>query len=654
MNLFFNFFDLKKRPQGQRPWFFSNFTIYLSSLCSLLVAVLFFQLISRTSVSTALSIISPEGLNTDLKTIVNSVYLGVDIPVFGRPESVAACMPSAISPLAVDPAKSDAKICSEVSNNSVSNIRVKIEGFDPPVTLNIHFSLFRLCTFALLIASAGAFFGIWLVRYFNRATIRHQNEQLKESLSLLASQVAHDIRSPLSAITSMEREFSTLPENSRLLLRSAVNRIHDIANNLLVKNREVSFGLSQKSMTIDPQKSSPTVESQSAYLLSSFVDAIISEKRMQFRSQIAIEIGAKFDSNAYGLFGNIQPTEFKRIVSNLVNNAVEVLSEKGTVTVSISKVGDLIQMRVTDTGRGIPPEILTRLGQRGETHGKAGGSGLGLFHARTTIESWGGKFEIESQVGLGTTVIISLPQAPVPAWFISALKIVPNTAVVVLDDDTSIHQIWQNRFDRIALAESQISVIHCSTPEQLRTWIRDNTLAAKDALYLVDFELIGFQDTGLSLVEELSLEANSILVTSRYEDPKIMKNCTRLGVRMIPKGMAGFVPISLSNPVALVDAILIDDDSLIHLTWEMAAKAAGKQLRAFLHPDRFFEVAESISKLSPVYVDANLGSGIKGEEIAKKVSDLGFKKVYLATGYEPEKFLACTFLSGVLGKEPPF
>jgi signal transduction histidine kinase len=67
-------------------------------------------------------------------------------------------------------------------------------------------------------------------------------------VGLLASQVAHDIRSPLAALEMVNEELSALPEDLRLLVRNAVGRIKDISNNLLESNRSAHSKL-QPSMT---------------------------------------------------------------------------------------------------------------------------------------------------------------------------------------------------------------------------------------------------------------------------------------------------------------------------------------------------------------------------------------------------------------------
>ncbi len=473
---------------------------------------------------------------------------------------------------------------------------------------------------------------------------QHDSIAVEAAIGSSMRQVAHDIRSPLAAINALEKDLVILPEDTRLMLRSAVNRIQDIANKLIDKGREAKSVFKQ--------------EVVSSQLLSSLIDPLVSEKRLQFRTQIGVEIDARMAMNSYGLFAKVQPTEFKRVLSNLINNAVEALGEKGSVLLSLvavnTGVNDEIEISVRDNGKGIALDILARLGQRGETHGKSEGSGLGLYHARTTAEAWGGRLKIESEVGKGTRVLITLPKAKAPDWFVSELKLIPGSTLVVLDDDTSIHQIWQGRFDSLRIAEQQMAAVHLSTPEQFRGWIRENAAVLGQTVFFADYELLGFRETGLSLIEEANLGSQSILVTSRFEEPQILEGCQRLKVRMIPKAMAGFIPISFGVAPAVFDAILIDDDELVHLTWKSVAKLRGKRLQGFFHPDEFFSRAETFSKLSPIYVDANLGHGIKGAEVAERIHKMGFAQVYLATGYEPEQFQHLKFLKAVVGKDPPF
>ena len=63
----------------------------------------------------------------------------------------------------------------------------------------------------------------------------------------------------------------------------------------------------------------------------------------------------------------------------------------------------------------------------------------------------------------------------------------------------------------------------------------------------MDYEIIGSPITGLDLIEELGIQNQSILVTSRYEDFLIQERCEILNVKLIPKSMSPFIPIEISN-----------------------------------------------------------------------------------------------------------
>ena len=466
----------------------------------------------------------------------------------------------------------------------------------------------------------------------------------------IASQVAHDIRSPLAALDSMLKSTANLPEEQRIMVRHAVNRIRDIANNLLEKNRQQDKGITSTDSGTHPNLN----ELPEVRLLSSILDPVVTEKRFQFESKPGITIDFKLTEEAYGLFAKIQPVEFKRIISNLVNNAVEVLDDKGAVDLGLTREDGNILITIADNGKGIPPEILIKLGQRGETHGKAGGSGLGLYHARTTIESWGGNLDITSALGQGTTVTIKLPEAEAPSGFVSVLELPVGMPVVVLDDDTSIHQVWQERFEFARVKESNIEVIHFGEPNKLREWVKGSPEKANKALYLFDYELLNYKETGLSLARKLNLAPKVILVTSRYEEKGIIEESTQLGIRMIPKGLAGFVPIAIkSQPSGPKVAVLIDDDALVHMTWKMAARSAGVKLLTYKNPQDFNAGIETLAKDTPVYIDSDLGTDQKGEDMAKTLHEKGFTDISMATGYGPENFAHLPWLK-VEGKEPPW
>lgn len=467
----------------------------------------------------------------------------------------------------------------------------------------------------------------------------------------LASQVAHDIRSPLAALDVATRDVSQLPEGSRALIMGAIDRIRDIANNLLDESRA---GLLGRAAGDSPR----TAEAPSACQLASLVGPIISEKRLSFRDHAGVTIEASLGAPSYGLFATVQPGGFKRVLSNLINNAVEALEPSGgLVSVSLSAEADAVSIKVSDNGKGIPPQLLAKLGQRGETHGKKGGFGLGLHHAMASVESWGGRLELRSEVGRGTTVAIVLPKAPPPGWFVPELALSPGRTVVILDDEDGIHALWRERLGPPGSA-GQLRQVHLSTAAALREWVRENPEPSSRALYLLDYELAGQRTDGLSLAAELGIAGRAILVTARSEDPAIMAGCRTLGVRLIPKALAGFVPVAVHGRPSTEpdgwDAVLIDDDPLVRRTWEIAARRAGKKLKVYGRARGFFADEGLIARSIPVYIDARLGDGESGERESLRIRELGFSEVYLATGEEPARLSGLTHLSGIVGKTPPW
>lgn len=493
--------------------------------------------------------------------------------------------------------------------------------------------------------------------------IRNTKLELERSRTFgeIASQVAHDIRSPLAALAMAEKDLAMLPEETRLIVRSAVFRIRDIANTLLKKNR-----MNKCVGEIYPELAIIVDEPKTIQLISAILDGIVSEKRMQFRSMLGLNIEFEDTNGSYGRFACIQVNEFKRVVSNLINNAVEAMPEgAGEVFVTLSGNETDVVVQIKDTGKGISVDVLNVLGKQGQTHGKANGNGLGLYHARTQCEAWSGRLEISSQIGVGTTIAILLPQAAEPPpWFVAELKLLPDSTVVVFDDDETVHMVWQGRADLEKLDEKGIRLVHLTTPIDLRKWHANwvNEGATTPVKYLCDYELLGFPESGLDLIEELGISKQSILVTSRFEETTIRERCNRLTIPLIPKGVAGFVPIRVLSKVFAKDkpaAILIDDDELVHLTWNMSAKQAGLHFLGYKTTDAFFKNAQDLDSSIPVYIDSHLGKNMhgemeRGEEIAVQIFEMGFKTIFLATGLAPANADKMTWLTGIRDKDPPF
>jgi len=103
------------------------------------------------------------------------------------------------------------------------------------------------------------------------------------------------------------------------------------------------------------------------------------------------------------------PRRLKEALLNLVVNGIEATSAGGEVFVEVRRTPDQIEIVVRDTGRGMPPETLRRVGTPFFTT-REEGTGLGVALARSVIAQHGGSLRYESEPGKGTTVRAMLPR----------------------------------------------------------------------------------------------------------------------------------------------------------------------------------------------------------------------------------------------------
>jgi signal transduction histidine kinase len=100
------------------------------------------------------------------------------------------------------------------------------------------------------------------------------------------------------------------------------------------------------------------------------------------------------------------------VLCNLIKNAREAMPNGGILTITTDLVGNQVVIRISDTGIGIPAELLPKLFEPFVTHGKSHGTGLGMAIAKSVVTAHSGKISVSSVPGSGTTVDIRLPAPP--------------------------------------------------------------------------------------------------------------------------------------------------------------------------------------------------------------------------------------------------
>lgn len=347
-----------------------------------------------------------------------------------------------------------------------------------------------------------------------------QEKSQEAAIGKVAAQVAHDIRSPLAALQILtEQQLSELEESKRILLRNSVYQIRDIINNL--------------DQNAFPNERTPT---QIAILL----EHVISERRTAF-SDKSVTINQGFGVEAYSYFINVIPSEMKRVLTNVINNAAEAFPTKqGIIDIGLSLEKNKILLTIIDNGKGIPPDILHSLFKRGFTT-KQSGSGLGLYHAQEKITQWDGTIDIKSQVSEGTTLSIQLPQITPPRWFIDHLSIPHNCIVICVDDSVSIWNAWQERFKDF---ERAVELKYCNDKSALLRELGNDE--KRICTYLVDYEFSGKDYNGIDLIEKIlkfKKEGDSVFLVTSHAKEEIQNFCVENNIFIISKVFALKIPI---------------------------------------------------------------------------------------------------------------
>ena len=135
--------------------------------------------------------------------------------------------------------------------------------------------------------------------------------------------------------------------------------------------------------------------------------AVTSQVIVAFKMPVAVKLVENFPKEKLRV--RIDRRQFEIVIEGIINNAIQAMGGKGTLTVGISRTADgQAEVSFADTGPGIAPEDLDRIFQPLFST-KARGIGLGLSIAKIIIDKHGGKIEAKSELGKGAILIIQLP-----------------------------------------------------------------------------------------------------------------------------------------------------------------------------------------------------------------------------------------------------
>ncbi|MCE3268312.1 MAG: hypothetical protein K0R49_564 [Burkholderiales bacterium] len=206
----------------------------------------------------------------------------------------------------------------------------------------------------------------------------------------------HDIRSPITFLKAIQTTATNLSTKEKNLLEAATDRIIRIVDSmakLLYCNSE-NYSEVSKVEVIN---------------LSLVIERVLFEKQYEYKN-MNIKFSYVAPVYADDCLVHSRIDDLERMLSNLLNNAVEASEENCTINISIELKNKMLYLRIVDNGKGIPVEILQKL-RNGITitFGKKSGQGMGFQQIKQAVTKLGGRLTINSVFGTGSEIQIILP-----------------------------------------------------------------------------------------------------------------------------------------------------------------------------------------------------------------------------------------------------
>lgn len=236
-----------------------------------------------------------------------------------------------------------------------------------------------------------------------------EEHQVAETRQLITETLVHDLRSPLSAVVSAidvmedglknDARAEIMPQAIQVARRGSARVLGMIESMLDIARLQAgSFELT--CIPVD---------------LQAIVDSVVIDYLPQ-----AQDYGVILHSDVPpGMVANADLNKITRVITNLLDNALKFTPPGGQITFTATATSDLVEMRVSDTGPGIPPEfrekIFEQFSQVPGQRGRRRGSGLGLTFCRLAIEAHGGRIWVEGPPRGGSVFVFTLPAFTPPA-----------------------------------------------------------------------------------------------------------------------------------------------------------------------------------------------------------------------------------------------
>jgi two-component system sensor histidine kinase/response regulator len=235
---------------------------------------------------------------------------------------------------------------------------------------------------------------------------KEEMERLDKFKSAFMLTVAHELRAPVAGAQSLLRTMM------RGMAGDLTEEQHHILDRVEIRHRELMDLINDllalaESKTAAPERPVTAVDAGAA--LAKVVDRFRDEAQ-------AAGVSLAYEPSGNAALVKATPDGLETVFVNLIGNAVKYTPKGGRVVVGLSPGPQTVRVSVADTGIGIDPAAMSRLGEefyRAENAKSSGipGTGLGLAIVRQHLDRWGAGLDVQSTPGKGSTFTVDLPRA---------------------------------------------------------------------------------------------------------------------------------------------------------------------------------------------------------------------------------------------------
>ena len=468
-----------------------------------------------------------------------------------------------------------------------------------------------------------------------------------EAREKMTGRMVHDIQAPLSCFYAMLDSMESLPSHYRILLRSAITDIFDITNPLLNSFNPKHVAISENN------KRQPV-------LVSTILSDLINTRQYKYKNRV-IEFECNLNKlNAFLCIKAI-PSDLKRAISNLINNAVESLPDTGgKIQLKLKANDEWVYISIFDNGKGMSADTLNKIKKSiGVTKGKKNGHGIGLAQVRDMLEQNHGKFEIESSTHAkchGTTVTLSFPKITPPHWLVSEINLTKDDTIIIVDEDKATHDAWDAKLVHILEKIPSIEIKHFMSSDAVISFISSLPKNKRQNLCLLSNHDTTHELNSLQLIK-ICKTNNAILMTNHASNSKLGITATENRIKILPKGLISAISFNLKQKKQVaedesvnVHMVLVDNEEMSTQTL-VAQYYSDLIVDTYSNPFEFLDCVAKYSKDTKIILDnyfyASDGSTYKidGVSIAKKLHEFGYTNLFLLSG---EEFVVPDYLTLIL------